>query len=91
MSKAIVDPEELIRFANNLKAFNERLKEKSVILNGQFKQLGNTWQDDQHQKFAEEYKTTMKAIALFLKNSEEEHIPFLLRKAHRAKEYQNQR
>lgn len=59
-------------------------------LNGQFSHLGGTWRDQEHQKFAQEYQQTMKVIERFLKITDQ-HIPFLLRKAHRASEYLNQR
>lgn len=90
MPQAIVDPEELTRFAQNLKEFNAQLKQSMSRLNGQFSQLGQTWRDQENQKFAQEYQQTMKVIERFLQTSDQ-HIPFLLRKAQRVREYLNQK
>jgi len=89
MPQAIVNPEELERFSQHLKQFNEQLKQNVSQLNGQFKNLGSTWQDQENQKFAAEYQQTMKVIERFLQTSNE-HIPFLQRKAQRARDYLNQ-
>jgi uncharacterized protein YukE len=90
MSKAIVDPSELKRFALNLKQFNNELQSQLAVLHGQLLNLGNTWRDQEHQKFAEEFEHTMQAIGRFIQTAEE-HIPFLLRKAERIEEYLQQR
>jgi WXG100 family type VII secretion target len=90
MSKAIVDPAELKRFAINLKQFNNELQNQLAALHGQLLNLGNTWRDQEHQKFAEEFENTMKAITRFIQAADD-HIPFLLRKAERIEEYLSQR
>src|SRR5262245_10880687 len=43
MSKAIVDPGELRRFANDLKRFNETLHTQMATLHGRMVGLGSTW------------------------------------------------
>jgi uncharacterized protein YukE len=90
MSQAIMDPEEVRRFAKELKRFNEDVQTRAAALNARFNALGSTWQDDEQAKFADEFITTMKAIRRFLEVSEK-HTPFLLRKAQRIEEYLNQR
>jgi uncharacterized protein YukE len=90
MAQAIADPEELIRFAQTLKQFNGQIKQSMSVLNGQFNQLGQTWRDQEHQKFAQEYLQTMKVIERFL-NTSEQHAPFLIRKAQRIRDYLNQK
>lgn len=90
MSQAIVDPEELRRFANNLKRFNSELQAQMQMLHGQFQSLGETWRDKEHQRFGEEFERTMRSIAGFVE-AVEEHVPFLLRKADRIEEYLRQR
>ncbi len=90
MPQAIVDPEELQKFAQNLKQFNEQLRQGMRQINGQFSQLGSTWQDQEHRKFAQEYQQTMKVIERFLQTADQ-HIPFLIRKAQRVREYLQQR
>ena len=88
--QAIVNPEELERFARELKQFNSELREKTKRLQGQFRQLDQTWRDQEHQKFAREFEQTMRVIQRFTQMADS-HIPFLLRKAQRAKEYLQQR
>jgi uncharacterized protein YukE len=89
-TQAIVNPEELERFAQALKAFSSTLRQDSTRLQRQFKQLGDTWRDQEHHKFAQEFEQTMRVIQHFLKTADE-HGPFLLRKAQRAREYLSQR
>jgi len=49
--KAVVDPEELRRFAHNLKSFTNDLHSSLSVLHGQLVALGNTWRDKEHEKF----------------------------------------
>ena len=86
----MMDPEEVRRFAKELKRFNDDLQSRAGALQARFAALGATWQDDEHQKFAEEFVTTMKALKKFLEVSEQ-HTPYLLRKAQRIEEYLAQR
>jgi uncharacterized protein YukE len=90
MSQAIVDPSELRRFAHNLKQFNAELQNQISVLHGQLVRLGDSWRDQEHAKFAEEFEQTMQAVERFMAISNE-HIPFLLRKAERVEEYLQQR
>ncbi len=89
MSKAIVDPEELRRFAHDLKRFNGELHGHMSALFGRLQELGQTWRDQEHKKFSEEFETTMRVLAKFVESSDQ-HIPFLLRKAQRVDEYLQQ-
>ena len=89
-TQAIVNPEELEKFAQGLKAFSARLRQDSSRLQGQFRQLGDTWKDQEHRKFAQEFEQTMRTIQHFLQTADE-HAPFLIRKAQRAREYLRQR
>jgi WXG100 family type VII secretion target len=90
MSRAIVDPEELRRFANNLRRFNGELTSQMQLLHGQLQALGETWRDQEHVKFSDEFERTMQAIGSFVA-AVDEHVPFLLRKADRVDEYLRQR
>jgi WXG100 family type VII secretion target len=90
MSQAIVDPEQVRRFAQNLKRFNSELQTQLMTLHGQLKSLGQTWRDKEQQKFTDEFEQTMQAVAKFVE-AVDEHVPFLLRKADRAEEYLRQR
>jgi uncharacterized protein YukE len=90
MSKAIVDPAELRRFAHNLKHFTNELHHQLAVLQGQFAGLGDTWRDQEHEKFAQEFARTVQVLAHFVGEANE-HAPFLLRKAERIEEYLQQR
>lgn len=90
MAQAIVDPAELRRFAMNMKRFNSELTAQMSALHGQLIGLGNTWRDQENQKFVEEFEQTMKVLGRFMEAANQ-HIPFLLRKAERVEEYLQQK
>jgi uncharacterized protein YukE len=85
-----MDPEEVRRFAAELKRFNDDVQMKASSLQARFAALGSTWQDQDHEKFAEEFVTTMKVLRKFMEISEK-HSPYLLRKAQRIEQYLDQR
>lgn len=84
-----MDPEKVRRFAEELHRFNSDLENRLVMLQARFTALSDTWQDQEHEKFAEEFKQAMKALKRFIDLSKE-HSPYLLRKAQRIEEYLNQ-
>jgi len=90
MPQAIVDPDELRRFAAGLKKFNSDVRERMTALNGQLVGLGKTWRDQENKKFVEEFEQHMRAIAHFIEVCEQ-HIPFLIRKAETIEQYLQQR
>ena len=90
MPRAIVDPADLRRFAQSLKHFNNELHHHMAVLQGQFVALGDTWRDQEHEKFAQDFTQTMLVIGHFLEATNQ-HIPFLVRKAEKIEEYLQQR
>lgn len=90
MAQAIVNPEEIRRFAARLKQFNNELLNQLTVLHGQLSGLGQTWRDREHDKFVEEFEQTMMVMKRFVESTNQ-HIPFLLRKAERIEEYLQQR
>jgi uncharacterized protein YukE len=90
MAQAIMDPEQVRRFAEELKRFNIDLQNRMSSLQARFASLGDSWQDQEHIKFSEEFVQTMKALKKFVETSNQ-HTPYLLRKAQRIEEYLNQR
>jgi len=90
MSQAIIDPEEVRRFAAELKRFNGDLRERTASLMARFTALGDTWQDQEQEKFSAEFVHLMKTLKSFLELSER-HTPLLLRKAERIQQYLDQR
>lgn len=90
MSQAIVNPEELRRFAQMLKQFNTGLHDQLTALSAQLESLSNSWRDQENRKFAEEFQQSLQSMGRFIQVNEE-YIPFLLRKAERIDEYLQQR
>ena len=88
--QAVASPEELERFARELREFNGQLHERMARLQGQFNNLGETWRDQEQQKFAQEFQQTMHVLQQFMRSSDQQ-IPFLQRKAQRLRDYLNQR
>lgn len=90
MAKAVVDPNELRKFANDLKRFTDELGTQMNVINTRSHSLGQTWKDQEHKKFMDEFEQAMRVLARF-QVATKEHIPFLLRKAQRAEDYLQQR
>ena len=90
MAQAVMDPEQVRRFAEELKRFNADLQNRLAALQARFAALGDSWQDQEHIKFSDEFKETLKALKRFMEVSNQ-HTPYLLRKAQRIEEYLNQR
>ena len=90
MAQAIVDPAELRRFAGNVKRFNIDLQQQAGALHAQLLALGESWRDQEHDRFREEFEQMLKDIGRFVEVADV-HIPFLLRKAERVEEYLGQR
>lgn len=65
MSKAVVDPGELRRFALELRRFNDFLQQQGTVINARMSELGRSWRDQEHLKFAEEFDITMKQLMRF--------------------------
>ena len=92
MSQAIVNPEELRRFAARLKQFNNEMISQLTALHGQLAGLSQTYQrtNREHDKFVEQFEQTLQVVKRFTESTNQ-HIPFLLRKAERIEEYLQQR
>jgi uncharacterized protein YukE len=90
MAQAIMDPEEVRRFASELKRFNDDVQNKASSLQARFTALGSTWQDQDFEKFAAEFVATMKVLKKFVEVSEKQ-TPYLLRKAQAIERYLEQR
>jgi len=90
MPQAIVDPEELRRFAANLKKFNTEVQERITTLGGQLMSLGKSWRDQENKKFVDDFEQQMKSILHFT-DTTRQYIPYLLRKAEAIEQYLQQR
>ena len=90
MAQAIVDPNELRRFARNLERFSSELQNQMLMLKGQLHNLSESWRDQEHEKFVQEFEQTLTATHRFLEATQT-HVPFLLRKADKVDDYLKQR
>ena len=90
MPQAVVNPDELRRFAQVLRHFNADLRESTTSLHGQLLSLGDTWRDQEHEKFRQEFEEAMKVIDRFLEASDA-HVPLLLHKAEHIEDYLQRR
>jgi uncharacterized protein YukE len=90
MAQAIVDAAELRRFAQTLKKLNTELADRMTRVSSQLADLSNTWRDQENAKFREEFEQHMRTISRFIE-ANNQHIPYLLRKAERIEEYVQQR
>ena len=86
MPQAIVDPEELRQFAQNLKKFNSNLRDRASALASQMAALNATWRDQEHKKFSEEFEANMKVLLRFAEAADQ-YVPHLLRKASHIEDY----
>ena len=89
MAQVVNDPEQVKRFAEELQRFNRDLQHRMGSLQARFNALGDSWQDQEHEKFSEEFKDTLKTLKKFMELSEQ-HVPYLMRKAQRIEEYLKQ-
>ena len=90
MAKAVVDPDEMRRFAAELKRFNGSLQAELIGIRRQFTKLGETWRDQEHAKFAEEFERMVNVLVRFADASTKQ-VPLLLRKAEAIQQYLDQR
>jgi uncharacterized protein YukE len=85
-AQVIAHPEHLRKFAQSLKRSNADLHSIMSKLQGNFKNLGETWRDQEHRKFADQFVQTMRMLDKYIKSADE-HIPLLLKKADRLQAY----
>lgn len=90
MAKAVVDPNELKRFARDLSRFNAELQSLTGGLRARMNSLEASWRDQEQRKFAEEFNQTVKVLGHFVETSEQ-HVSFLMAKANHIEAYLNQR
>ena len=90
MAQAVVNPLELRRFAQTLKEFNENLRDQSNALTQHLQSLSESWRDQENKKFTEEFQQHLRTLQRFLELNQQ-HIPYLMRKADRIEEYLQQR
>jgi uncharacterized protein YukE len=90
MTQAIVDPGELRLFAQMLKQFNQDLTDRTTALSAQLHSLSSTWRDQENLKFTEQFEQHLRYLQRFI-DANNQHIPYLTRKAERIEEYLQQK
>ena len=90
MARAVIDPAKVKAFASELTSFTNELQSRMQSLCGSYKSLGDTWQDQEHAKFSEEFERSMKNLRRFIEAANNQ-TPVLTRKADKIEEYLNQR
>ncbi len=80
MAQAIVDPEQLRQFAAMLKRYSQQVRESTTALLQAQGRLAESWRDQEHHKFAEEFEEQLKLVHKLLEASDR-HVPYLLKKA----------
>ena len=90
MAQAIANPEELRQFAQQLKQFNNTLTDQATMLATRLEELSKSWRDQENKKFTEDFQQHLRLLAQFAE-ANNQHIPYLLRKAERLEEYLQQR
>lgn len=90
MPQAIANPEDLRQFALQLKQFNTTLTDQATMLAARLEDLSKSWRDQENRKFTEEFQQHLRLLAQFAE-ANNQHIPYLLRKAERLEEYLQQR
>lgn len=86
MAQAIVDPEQLRQFAAMLKRYSQQVRESTAALTQAQARLADSWRDQEHRKFADEFEEQVKLVSQLLESTEQ-HIPYLLKKAEIIEQY----
>lgn len=70
MPRAIVDPDELRRFAIFLEGMALSVRIRKASLNSSFSDLKAVWRDDKYRQFERLYAEVMPQLEFFCKNAE---------------------
>ena len=72
MAQVVIEPEQVKRFAEELQRFNRDTQHRLGMLQARFAALGDSWQDQEHTKFSDEFKDTVKALGLDVAKAEKD-------------------
>lgn len=86
MAQAIVDPEQLRQFAAMLKRYSQHVRESTAALSQAQARLADSWRDQEHRKFVEEFEEQVRLVSKLLEASDK-HVPYLLKKAEIIEQY----
>lgn len=86
MAQAIVDPEQLRQFAALLKRYSQTVRDSTTTLNQSLARLSESWRDQEHRKFSDEFEEQIKLVSKLLEITDK-HIPYLVKKAEIIEQY----
>jgi uncharacterized protein YukE len=86
VAQAIVDPEQLRQFAAMLKRYSQQVRDSSTTLTQSLSRLSDSWRDQEHRKFADEFEEQMKLVNKLLEMTDK-HVPYLVKKAEIIEQY----
>ncbi len=86
MAQAIVDPEQLRQFAAMLKRYSQQVRDSTSTLTQAQARLADSWRDQEHRKFVDEFEEQVKLVHKLLEASDK-HVPYLLKKAEIIEQY----
>ncbi|MEM6267832.1 MAG: WXG100 family type VII secretion target [Bacteroidota bacterium] len=90
MSKKVKgDPDAIRDFANYLKAYNAELANGLGQTRGKLKQLGQSWQDQEYDKFESSFGQMIRNLPKLIQEIEA-HQRYLIKKAQALENYLNQ-
>jgi hypothetical protein len=90
VARAIVDPEQVRRFAGHLDQSATAIREQKTAALASFARLHNTWRDEKYARFEQLFTESMILLERYLQQSEQ-YSRFLKQKAARAQKYLDQR
>lgn len=89
-ARAVASPDEIEQFARELQRFNAELAASMIRIQRRFEHLGESWRDQEQQKFARDFEQTMRVLQQFMQAADTQ-APLLMRKAAQLRAYLDQR
>lgn len=80
-------PEALRSFAGRLSQFSQEMQTNQATLRSQFNAVSNTWRDSVQAQFAQELQEAGRILDQFIQQINEQHIPYVKKKADQIDEY----
>jgi uncharacterized protein YukE len=87
MTQVHIDPEQLRNFAGELKKFNKVVNSYFQAMPGEMNRLGNTWRDQEYEKFKRGFGPALQKLSVFTQETEKV-IPQIERDASAIEDYQ---
>ena len=82
------NPDEIIRFANQLQNYIDHLQEETASISSAYNQVGNEWSDGKYAELGEALDAMRSQMQAFYEKAQEQ-IPHLHNMAERLYEYQH--